>query len=268
MSAVDLAKLLANRRWLHREQPFPHFRAQNVFRPPVYRAMEAAFQSMLRRGLGTGDDPEQFSRSITGYDVYSVTLQRKLPPPFSVFLSRAWHDTLAALTGIAATGDLDGALHHHLPGSLGGLPHNDLNPGWFAAEAAPGEVNLSDNSVCAYRTGATAAPLVRETVRAAALLFYLNNRPWTPGDGGETGLYDSILRPTAEPILAVPPVSNSLLLFECTPYSYHAFMRNRYARNSLIMWLHRPRTEVEARWGEAAIVNWDRSAALNETAPG
>ena len=48
-------------------------------------------------------------------------------------------------------------------------------------------------------------------------LYYLANPRWEPGDGGSTGLFtsadDSIEAPSAE----MPPINNSLLLFECTP---------------------------------------------------
>jgi hypothetical protein len=55
----------------------------------------------------------------------------------------------------------------------------------------------------------------------------------------------------------VPPINNSMLLFECTPYSYHSFISNRRSvRNCLVMWLHRPKEEVTARWGETVIEKW------------
>ena len=34
----------------------------------------------------------------------------------------------------------------------------------------------------------------------------------------------------------------------------------RTARNSMIMWLHRPKRDVMQRWGEKAIVGWGRPA--------
>jgi hypothetical protein len=47
------------------------------------------------------------------------------------------------------------------------------------------------------------------------------------------------------------------MMFECRPNSYHGFISNkRGARNSMIMWLHRPKQDVIDRWGEDAIVYW------------
>ena len=267
---MALAEKLANRRWLRREKPFPHVVATDVFTPAAYRDIEVAFQQLLALGLGDPRERERFSRSIEGYDVYALSLQPSLPEPLHVFFSREWHDAIAAVAGGHATGDVDGALHHHPPGTLSGRPHNDLNPGWFAGEADPGEVNLSDGRRCSYQSGRLGAagvggPSPRETIRAVAVLFYVNNPPWRPGDGGETGLYLDGRARTENPVLAVPPRNNSLLLFECTPRSYHAFIRNTVQpRNSVIHWLHRTKEDVIRRWGSEPIVSWDGPRVLNE----
>ena len=52
-------------------------------------------------------------------------------------------------------------------------------------------------------------------------------------------------------------MNNSLVLFECTPFSWHGYLGNRAKpRNSVVMWLHRPKADVVARWGEPSIVRW------------
>lgn len=266
----DLAPLLANRRWMRMDYPFPHLRAMNVFQPAVYQEMAAAYQELLDRGFGGSDDPDRFSRSIEGYDVYALTLRPHLPRPLQVFMSRAWHDLLAGVAGVRGTGDVNGSMHHHPPGSLSGRPHNDLNPGWFPGEEAPpGEVTLIDPRRCSYFSGETfgedAGKPARETVRGVACLFYLNNPPWRPGDGGETGLYVDADSRTESPADAMPPINNSVLVFECTPRSYHAFIRNNAGpRNSIVLWIHRRKDEVVARWGERSIIGWGGARVLNE----
>ena len=267
---MELARLIANRRWLRCDHPFPHLRATEVFTPAVYQGLEAAFQEVLARGFGTPAEGDRFARGIDGYDVYALPFHAGLPQPLHLFFSQPWHDLLAHLLGVHATGDLNGALHHHLPKSLSGRPHNDLNPGWFLSGAQPGVVNLSDNLRCSYYTGHTGAggPPAHESVRAVACLFYLNNPPWRPGLGGETGLYASPHTRTEEPLVAVPPINNSLLVFECTGRSYHAFLRNPVQpRSSVILWLHRTKTEALAHFGPGAIVGWDGPRVLNEPPP-
>jgi hypothetical protein len=233
--------------------------AQNVFKSGLYGQMAAQFQSMLDKGVSDNPAQDRFARTIKGYDAYAMSFTSSLDGPLAFFVSRPWHDMLARFLGIEATGDINGGFHHHEPGSGSGRPHNDLNPGWFVDAPRHDGINVSSYEICDYHTGkaASADAKRRETVRAAALLFYLNNPPWSPGDGGETGLYLDPNQPIDEPTARAAPVNNSLLLFECTPHSYHAFLRNhRSGRNSLIMWLHRTKAEVETRWGNRAIVYW------------
>ena len=95
------------------------------------------------------------------------------------------------------------------------------------------------------------------TIRGVAIIYYLNNLAWAPGDRGETGLYRAAQDPIEHPVVEVPPSNNSLLAFECTPHSFHTFRgNNRYARNSVIVWIHRQKSTVLGRWGDAAIVPW------------
>jgi LPS sulfotransferase NodH len=235
--------------WVRREQPFPHVVAHDVFRADVYARIEAAYAELLTR-------PGAFDRNSNGYDVFSHTFDAATSAPLSLFCSREWHDLVAAVCGVRGTGHVFAGLHHHGAASHSGSPHNDLNPGFFARAAADHEVLLA-SAACDYFTGIAAQPGVVpiETVRGVAMIFFVCNGPWHPGDGGEVALH----RTASDAPVAVPPIDNSMLLFECTPNSLHAFMSNRVRpRNSVILWVHRARTEVVARWGDAAIVRWPR----------
>ncbi len=246
-----LEELLANRRWVRRARPFPHVVASNVFVADFATELDAEFARIER------EHPEAFRRNMTGYDASGADLGHYRDGPLAVFLSREWHDLIAGVTGVTATGDVSASVHHHDPHSAGGWPHNDLNPGWYAEPApAAGQIRLAGTDGVDYHHG-TRAPGVsaRETIRAVSVLFYLGNPAWAPGDGGETGLYDS--PHSTGPSAAVPPVNNSLVLFECTPFSWHGYLGNRAKpRNSVVMWLHRPKADVVARWGEPSIVRW------------
>jgi len=248
-----LEQLLANRRWVRRRKPFPHVVAADVFVPSFYRELEQHFRRIER------DQPQAFARNMPGYDASGLDIGQHLDGPLALFASREWHDMIERVAGVGATGDVNASLHHHDPGSQSGWPHNDLNPVWFAGEpAGPEDVVLSSTGDVAYQTGPTrpGAP-ARNVIRAVSLLFYLANPPWQPGDGGETALYSSMSGAAGGPAATVPPVNNSLVLFECTPFSYHSFLTNRtQPRNSVVMWLHRERAEVVARWGEQSIANW------------
>ena len=250
---VQLAPSLNARRWIRRYQPFPHVIAYDVFSPAVYHRLETDFRTLL---AATGDRPYLAAHGIDGRTVDNEIADRLHP-----LLTRGWHDLLARVAGIRATGHIAVGMHHHRPGSQDGFSHNDLNPGWFLGEPEPGQVALSGPGI-----DYTSGRLLRdtdltptETVRGAALLFYLANPPWRPGDGGSTGLYRSAGANIRRPVAVVPPLNNSMLLFACTPRSFHGFISNRRTpRNSIVMWLHRPKHEVVAQWGDTAIVPYGR----------
>ena len=243
------ADVIANRRWTKHLHPFPHYTAQNVFSRSAYESFVAAFLE-LTRGR---------ARYVAKHDTHGVTLAAGLDGPLAFFASRGWRTAIADLLGIDATPHLNIGLHHHEPGSADGFPHNDLNPGWFVDYDGDDGSVLAQPEVCSYTSGqilrAGATP--RQYVRAAAFLLYLANPPWTEGDGGETGLYRYGSEDAQHPVAAVPPINNSMLLFECTPYSYHGFIGNRRTeRNSLVMWWHRERREVVNRWGADVIIEY------------
>jgi hypothetical protein len=264
-SFSSLDALLESRRWQRRTDPYLHVVANEVFVPDVREALEAEFFRLLKpapqsRG-SAGTTP--FTRNMSGYDASGIAFTPELTGPFRLFISRAWHDLLASLFGVEATGDVNAALHHHVVGSANGRIHNDLNPGWFAGAASDSSVNVSDHRLCNYHGGPTgehpSGQSVRETVRAVAMIYYLANPPWAPGDGGETALYRHQGGPIGEPDVIVPPLNNSLLAFECTPYSHHTFLSNRRSmRNSVILWLHRTKADAVRRWGDRAIVPWPK----------
>ena len=122
------ANVLGQRRWQCCARPFPHFIAHDVFTPHFYSELDAAFGEVLARGLSEGKEPGRFSRNITNYDAYAVTFDDDMLPPFQVFISREWHDLLAQLAAIPATGEVSGGFHHHLPGSRSGEICNDPTP--------------------------------------------------------------------------------------------------------------------------------------------
>jgi Rps23 Pro-64 3,4-dihydroxylase Tpa1-like proline 4-hydroxylase len=236
-----------------------HFVCRDLFTPEFYARLDQAFGEVLDRGLAEDQDPTRFSRSIKNYDAYSMNFHQAMPEPFHIFISWEWHDMLANLGGVRATRDINGGFHHHLQGSKSGQVHNDLNPGWFLDNPNPSGINLSQSNLCDYSTGCVYSEglQVHETVRALACLIFLHNPPWRAGDGGETGLYSYASQPISSPTKAIPPINNSLLMFECRPNSYHSFIGNRSGpRNSVIMWLHRPKSDAEQRWGADSIVYW------------
>jgi hypothetical protein len=255
---LEPSDVLERTPWLRCEQPFPHLVARGVFKPDFYRALERQILDILRLGRSEMPGAGRFARNLPGYDAYAIGLGHQAGQPSELFLSPAWRDLLAGLWNVAPTPYVLVGAHHHAPGSKHGFIHNDFNPVWFP-RAPDGAIQTAAQELCSYKTGAgsLAAEDKVEVVRGAVLIFYLANEPWRPGDGGETGLYDSPLAPLGDPVTGWPPENNTLLSFECTPSSFHGYIHNRrIARTSIIMWVHRPLGEAIALYGETQLERW------------
>ena len=145
------------------------------------------------------------------------------------------------------------------PGGPTGFLHNDFNPVWFPrATDGDDRLQLPDHASCDFKTGeGTLADDAKvETIRGAVVIYYLLNDGWQPGDGGETGLFGSGTDDPAAPLGTCPPVNNSLIAFECTPFSFHAFLANHRPRTSIIMWVHRTTDEAYEKFGDALVERW------------
>lgn len=262
-----LISVLGNRRWERHEYPFPHLYAQGVFNYPFYKTMVEAFQSIRDKGLHEVSKRGMLARNIAGYDAYGTALAKDMGP-LSVFLEPEWHDMQAALFGVRGTGYVNGGIHYHTPGSLSGAIHTDLNPVWFSAEGSEGEsriITSADSPLCDYKNGA--GPLADHqkinVVRGVVMLFYLSNGNWFEGDGGETGLYTGYKADISRPVKKIPPYDNSLIMYECTPKSFHSFISNKKPRASIIMWVHRPYEEAVEAFGTKHFEYWKDNVALN-----
>jgi hypothetical protein len=258
-AGVDLSTILANRRWWMKSSPWPHLVAENVLEPGFFAEIEKQFRSILDRGFGKPDDETRFSRNMPNSDAYGWNLPPDVGGPLALFYSRAWHDMLVATTGVSSTLDVNAALHHHQVGSANGSVHRDVGIGWFSDQPRADGINPMDLSRCSYVSGQSPEKEmpVREVVRSLTLIFYLCNPDWRSGEGGETGLYERASDPLDRPGARVAPINNSILIFENRLDSYHSFLSNpRLARNSIILWLHRSKSEAVARWGDHNIYRW------------
>jgi hypothetical protein len=259
MSGHSLTAHLNNARWTRRSWPFPHVVATDVFAPETYQALVEDYNCLLETPERSGSMMEPF-RYRPEHDFYSTAFTPMTAGPFRLFISPWWHDLLAALFGVRATGDINGGLHHHKPGSRSGSIHSDFNPGWFITgdghDPGPSRIRVSGKE-CNYQNGARGDPTLRaqERVRGVAMIYYLGNQPeWKPGNGGETFLYAGR---DAKEWVAAPPINNSLLAFECTPYTFHAFGSNRLGpRSSVILWLHREKADAIVKWGGDRLIYW------------
>jgi hypothetical protein len=245
LSEGELESMLLNRRWIVRPRPFRYIVARDVFTPAVYARLEEAYGVALEHTTG--------SAYLQKHDIHGGGLTADDAEAFSPLLSRQWHDMIARIFEINATGHVIAGIHHHRIGSANGAPHNDTNPVWFNGDPQPPNLEFAKHDYVEYTSGKAvredADP--RRVMRGVALMYYLANPPWSPGDGGETGLYRSRRDDSDKPVARIPPINNSLFAFECTPRSWHGFISNRrLERNTVIMWLHRSYEEAAELFGE------------------
>lgn len=253
-----LQDVLVDQEWSMVSAPFKHLLAQEVFTPEYFGRLEHNFRWLLAKGLSDNSDHNRLSRNMSGYDAYGYCFPNSECGPFELFFGQEWHDLFARLFNVKTTGDIQVCLHHHRTGSLSGSIHNDLNPSWFP-NRAPGTINVATDVHSRPNSPGEPGNKLRQVMRAISIILFLNNGPWEPGDGGETGFYNYNDQNIEDPVFAVPPLNNSLLAFECTPFSYHSFISNvNRPRNSLIMWLHRDFDEAIDDWGAENVVWWKR----------
>jgi len=256
MRAVELNDALSGSTWVWQRSPFPHVVVDNLFKDAIYASLVDYVRARLEQGAMIGGnhfgDPKSkyFDAEICAFDDQDAL---NLP----IFLDREWHDLLADLLGVQHSGEIDAGVHRHAVGSVSGWIHNDLNPGYFPKAADAQSVVLADRKRTDYQNGRKVASDSGsvERVRAAAMLFYLDNDD--PDGGGETGLYNYPGQPVTEPAVAIAPRNNRMLAFRCTPHSYHSFLTNRTApRTSIILWLHQTVEQATALWGGSSVVRW------------
>jgi hypothetical protein len=235
--------------WCVYQRPFRHIRAERVFRTDVYQSLEGAFLSLMSAKEINADGEPGFGQRA-GYDALILGLRQNLASHFVPLFERRWIDFLAGLVDLPALPQIDGALHHIPVNSRSGWIHNDFCSGWFDAKGT-GNTVFPDRTECDYFTGTPKSPDAQpqEFIRAATMIFYLQNDGWKDGCGGETGLY-ACSRAGLGEMCAVAPANNSLLLFECSPHSYHSLIANPGSqRNSIILWLHSSVENAQSRWG-------------------
>jgi len=243
---ADLDGLLAHRRWQRRARPFPHVVADSVFTPTFAHRLAEDFGRVFE---GAGYD--------TNHDFVGTSLIRGRCGALDVFLSPGWLALAAGLFDVPGPCYLTGGIHRHRPGSRDGFPHNDIHPERLRRTTTPGELLTGSGSdradgTAAGRSGTDAMPQGL-AVRAVAMLYYLGDTSWAPGDGGETGLYWDWKDPVGQPVRRAAPRHNSLFAFGCNPHSYHSFMTNRRPRDSVIVFLYQPLEQYLAQWGDEGL---------------
>jgi hypothetical protein len=242
---MDLSMALKNRRWVLRRRPFSHVSAREVFVDDVYEGLVEAFNAY------GGETPQVIYNEK--HDFLGGPIRFPVDPRLSPLFSFDFLNVFADIFGVPTLRFVTGGVHRHDIDSRNGFPHNDIQPeNLEQTYAGPGLLGVvSPEGFGDHDVGPSG-----QSVRAIAIIYYLNNEAWNVGDGGGTGLYQHWSDSVGDPYVQAPPISNSVFAFECTPYSYHSFISNRKRRNSFIVFLYRSLENYVAQWGEDGLTQF------------
>lgn len=239
--------------WWECSLPFRHFTATDVFDPETYKELSHQFSLILETTAGKREGAYKMRPALGNNDGLILGLTDKLGAAFSPLFTEAWLRSLAELLDLKFLPRVEGALHSNPRGSRTGWIHTDCCSAWFdESNSTMEELMFPPRGRCNYFTGQAKVPDAKpkEYIRAATMIFYLCNDGWEEGEGGETGVYSEDRETEDTAVKLIPPLNNSLFLFECSPHSYHRFVTNPgRTRNSIILWLHASVHDAQARWG-------------------
>ena len=184
-----------------------------------------------------GHDPKNFYEGKN----YSPSFRDLQTTKCSFLLSRGLRDFATSFFHTRVNDYIALGVHSHAAGSPTGWAHSDFNIVSFQKGIVPPTSNslrMWEPGSCVYTdNSAHNQPNTIKTARHIVCILYVGNEQWNMGDGGETGIFSEY--ETDRPLISrVPPLNNSLLIFEINPVSAHSFLETKKERNSIIWWYH------------------------------
>jgi hypothetical protein len=229
--------------------PYNYFHSLDYLNDAEYHNLEGHFLKYLQGKAS--------AHRNQNYDAEIYTFQAEDLEWLSCLVKPDHLKFLADVFGIKINNFIDAAIHINRPNNKTGWVHTDFSPGWFPTQEGIDRLALPDMKKVDYRTGElfdNCKPF--KAIRSIASIFFIGN-DWNIGDGGEVGVYESQVQNPNFPTIQIPPVSNSLFSFECSPHSFHSFITNKKFRNSIIFWCHSDIEEVKKRWPLSRLSSYD-----------
>jgi hypothetical protein len=245
--------------------PFNYIVIEDAFEPVLSSGLAGLFRELIVDAQGIGKVGEV---GDLVYDALNFTprIEHVRETALGYLASAELRELVSTIFNIRLDENLMIGMHRHNPGSRPGWPHTD-----FAVVSFPNEPPnvgglrfFHEGNGCQYADDTKdRQPNALKTARSIACLYFTANPVWHPSMEGETGIFDDFGKRL---VARVPPKSNSLLAFEISPLSYHAFMGSpKVQRNSYIWWYHsNPRYLLERHEASAAYKRslnmdpWDR----------
>ena len=226
--------------------PFPHVYIQNALKEEFYTVLCKYFNQVLLRGIVPSTEPlnpSKFQKFSYGYDASFWQPPPDIGYPINAFYEPIWVEFLSKLFNIPLTNHISLTLHHQVYDSKPFAAHNDYCLVGMSKCKGPSDKLQQYHFETPYfiKSVEEGQSLNLDIqMRSVVALFYINNLPWEEGKGGETALYEQYADYVAhKPFKKIPPISNSVLMFETTPETFHTYLPNfSKFRNTLIFWLH------------------------------
>lgn len=251
------------------ELPFPHVIIDNAFPEKIHRGLTREFQSAINRGLSLTWNKNLFSR-LAIYNAYIWTPNPASQSFSNIFFTHEWLNFIAGFfPDVKRTNNTGVTFHHHSIKSQDTLIQHGMAYGAFKNDPLPNGINAWYHQ-CKHTQDPTLldTPDIFHEVRAIAIVYFLNNKPWQKSGGGEISLYHK--KEDNEPSVAIAPINNRLLIFEATPHSFHAFKKNLiHERNCIIQWIFEKSEDTFRKYNKKNIVPWTqiKTDALNRNYP-
>lgn len=241
--------------------PFNYLVVEEVFESVLAVSLSSLFRELIvdARGIGKVGEVGELV-----YDALNFTprIEHVRHTALAWLASAELSEMISSIFNIRLDENFMIGMHRHNPGSRPGWPHTD-----FAVVSFPDEPPnvgglryFREDNGCHYADDTRdRQPNSLKTARAIACLYFTANPDWQPDMQGETGIYAELGKRL---VSRIPPKNNSLLAFEISPLSYHAFMGSpKVQRNSYIWWYHsHPRYLLDRH---AAAADYKRSLNMD-----
>ncbi len=220
--------------------PYNHVVLRHVFNKETYLHLRDLVQKYKNKGqrIGQVGHEERHFYQARNYSPTATELQEM---KCSILISKSLRNFIIGFFDTIVNDYIAVGIHTHKSGSPSGWAHSDLNIVSFKKDLAAFDetsLKLWERGSCSYADdSAYNQPHTIKTARHIACIYYVDNQPWQLGDGGETAIYSEYENDI--PIFSkIPPLNNTMLIFEINPVSSHGFLQTKKERNSIIWWYH------------------------------
>jgi hypothetical protein len=215
-------------------EPYNHVIIKNLLKKDIYDKMCVKFYEYIARA--PKPHGKIGSTNLT-YDafIYSVT-EQDCVDGYEFFASEEWKDFVSKIFKLQLNQHIAYSLHYHHTPSQSGYVHADLS---LCSVIDDPTRKIKITGDCLYADDSSnVQPHTNKTMRTVACLYYFNNDVdnWKESDGGGTGIYSSY--DLASLVKQVPPINNSLFMFEIGAKSFHAFIGANFDRSAMVQWFH------------------------------